>query len=156
MMSIMQVAPEQRAFQTKEEPVRNSYIYNSEEFVMQEYGEEQDVEEGEKEVGDEGGEEVVEEVEEEVEEEILEEEYTEHEEYSEHAELAAGEDMTLYTEVTESETRTLQTITHADGSQTVTETVTFGSPGVSITPRNWHDLSRVSITNAAVPNCFFL
>lgn len=115
MMSIMQVAPEAQAFETKEEPVRNSYMYNSEEFVMQEYEDEEVVEE-------EGEEEVVEEVEEELEEEVVEEEYTE--EYSEHADLAAGEDMTYYTEVTESETRTLQTITHADGSQTVTETVT--------------------------------
>ena len=118
MMSIVQVAPEQsRAVERKEEPVPNRYIYNSEEFVMQEYEDEEVVEE-------EGEEELVEE--EHVEEEVLEEEYTETgEEYSEH-ELAAGEHMDEYTEVTEEETRTFQTITHTDGSQTVTETVTEG------------------------------
>lgn len=82
-----------------------------EEYVMEDY----DEEEAEEEVVEEDAEEEV------VEEEYVEEEYTEGE--VEEVELGAGEDMTLYTEVTADDTKTIQTITHLDGSQTVTESV---------------------------------
>lgn len=39
-----------------------------------------------------------------------------------HPDLEAGDDCEVITEVTEDEVRTVETITHADGSQTVTET----------------------------------
>jgi len=125
MMSIAQVAPEQRSSVPEPADPRTSYI---EELVMEDY----DEEEAEEEVAEE---EVAEE-EEVVEEEYVEEEYIEGEVEEvtaegdevfedDHPELAEGEDMTLYTEVTAEETRTVQTITHTDGSQTVTEAVDY-------------------------------
>jgi len=44
------------------------------------------------------------------------------EEFTDHSHLEAGEDCDVFTEVTEDDVRTIETITHTDGSQTVTET----------------------------------
>ena len=104
-----QVAPSKKAVVPAAVPKETPA---DEEYVMEDY----DEEEAEEEVVEEDAEEQV------VEEEYVEEEYTETGEVEE-VELAAGEDMTLYTEVTADDTKTIQTITHLDGSQTVTESV---------------------------------
>ena len=123
-MSAAQVAPEQRRSSVQKEAPRNSYTY-SEEYVMEEYEDEDNdedvVDEPEEEVVEEEYEEYTEEFEVAAEDEVTAEGDEDFEEG--HPDLAAGEDMTMYTEVTEEETGTLQTITHTDGSQTVTETV---------------------------------
>jgi len=45
-----------------------------------------------------------------------------HEEFTDHSRLEAGENCEVFTEVTEEDVRTVETITHTDGTQTVTET----------------------------------
>jgi len=148
LMSVAQVAPEQSQGMQQRMSMESAKYDDaySEELVMQDY--EDEVEEDLLDEQGEEGEEMIEEEIVEDEEEVVEEydsdasevlddtqtavkatastdddsDDDESDAFVKNPDLEAGEDVELYTEVTEEEVRTVETITHTDGSQTVTET----------------------------------